>query len=85
MVQQPGLFADQDDEAPPEPSRDPAIPEARSPRADGSPWSMARKELPVPLDNDLVARVPYPMTEEDFDLLIDTLQLWKKRLVQAGA
>ncbi len=46
------------------------------------PWSMARRELPVPLDNDLVARVPYPMTEEDFALLIDTLQLWKKRLVQ---
>ena len=45
------------------------------------PWSMARRELPVPLDNDLVARVPYPMTEEDFLLLIDTLQLWKKRLV----
>ena len=39
---------------------------------------MARRELPVPLDNDLVARVPYPMTEEDFLLLIDTLQLWKK-------
>ena len=47
----------------------------------GGPWSMARRELPVPLDNDLVARVPYPMTEEDFLLLIDTLQLWKKRLV----
>lgn len=40
------------------------------------------KELPVPLDNDLVARVPYPMTEEDFTLLIATLQLWKKRLVR---
>ncbi len=54
-----------------------------SPSREGSgPWSMARRELPVPLDNDLVARVPYPMTEEDFLLLIDTLQLWKKRLVQ---
>ena len=50
-------------------------------REDG-PWSMARRELPVPLDNDLVARVPYPMTEEDFALLMDTLQLWKKRLVR---
>ena len=48
----------------------------------GSPWSVPRRELPVPLDNGLVASVPYPMTEEDFALLIDTLQLWKKRLVQ---
>ncbi len=43
-----------------------------------------RKELPVPLDGDRVALVPYPMTEEDFSLLIATLQLWKKRLVRAG-
>ena len=41
-----------------------------------------RRELPVPLDNGMVASVPYPMTEEDFELLIGTLQLWKKRLVQ---
>ncbi len=56
--------------------------ESAAPRDGSAPWSMARRELPVPLDNDLVARVPYPMTEEDFLLLIDTLQLWKKRLVQ---
>ncbi len=55
--------------------------EEMPPREGSAPWSMARRELPVPLDNDLVARVPYPMTEEDFLLLIDTLQLWKKRLV----
>ena len=60
----------------------PARPES-APR-EAVPWSMARKELPVPLDNDLVARVPYPMSEDDFELLIGTLQLWKKRLVQAG-
>ena len=53
------------------------------PDAAGGPWSMARRELPVPLDNGLVARVPYPMSEEDFSLLLDTLQLWKKRLVRA--
>ncbi len=52
-----------------------------APRDAGSPWSTARRELPVPLDNGMVATVPYPMTEEDFLLLIDTLQLWKKRLV----
>ena len=48
------------------------------------PWSAARRELPVPLDNGMVATVPYPMTEEDFLLLIDTLQLWKKRLVHSS-
>ncbi len=43
------------------------------------------RELPVPLDGDKVVRVPYPMTEEDFALLIDTLQLWKRRLVRSAA
>ena len=43
------------------------------------------RELPVPLDGDKVVRVPYPMTEEDFSLLIDTLQLWKRRLVRPTA
>ena len=38
-------------------------------------------ELPVPIADGMVARVPYPMSEEDFDLLIGTLQLWKKKLV----
>jgi hypothetical protein len=58
-------------------------PKAPAP-ADAASASMpiVRRELPVPLDNDLVARVPYPMTEEDFLLLIETLQLWKKRLVR---
>lgn len=40
-----------------------------------------QRELVVPLDNDLVVRVPYPMSEDDFDLLIETLHLWKRRLV----
>ena len=65
-----------------EPSgRGPLAP-APSARREPAPFSLARKELPVPLDHDLVARVPYPMSEEDFELLIGTLQLWKKRLVQ---
>lgn len=60
----------------------PATPPAPTGKDSGNPWSMPRRELPVPLDNGLVASVPYPMTEEDFSLLIDTLQLWRKRLVQ---
>lgn len=42
----------------------------------------SHKELPVPLENGSVAWVPYPMSEEDFSLLMDTLMLWKKRLVK---
>ena len=78
-------------EASPEASREDPLPKDRSSRPgegtprEAAPWSMARKELPVPLDHDLVARVPYPMSEEDFELLIGTLQLWKKRLVQSAA
>ena len=60
----------------------PAAPETAE---NGGSWSLPRRELPVPLDNGLVASVPYPMTEEDFALLIDTLQLWKKRLVHPPA
>lgn len=38
-------------------------------------------ELPIPLGNGHVARVPFPMTEEDFNLFVGTLNLWKKKLV----
>ena len=79
------MFNDEDEDQPVPTRREPAAADLRPSRPEAAPWSVARKELPVPLDNDLVARVPYPMTEEDFDLLIDTLQLWKKRLVQPGA
>ena len=84
--QQPSLFDEgrADHEPPAEISPHTARSAQQDSPREGVPWSMARKELPVPLDNDLVARVPYPMSEEDFDLLIDTLQLWKKRLVQPG-
>ena len=85
------LFGERDEAAYAEDERftEEALPVRRPPAAaappaqeNNGPWSMPRRELPVPLDNGLVASVPYPMTEEDFALLIDTLQLWKKRLVQ---
>lgn len=40
------------------------------------------QELPILVDHGLVARIPFPMSEEAFDLLIGTLNLWKKKLVQ---
>lgn len=41
-------------------------------------------QLPIPVA-DGVALVPFPMTEDDFDLFIGTLQLWKKKLVRTLA
>ena len=87
---QPSLFGggiDEEDDFDGAPLAEETLAPVRASRAgqegrEDGPWSMARRELPVPLDNDLVARVPYPMTEEDFALLMDTLQLWKKRLVR---
>jgi hypothetical protein len=39
------------------------------------------QELPILVGaSNRVARIPFPMTEDDFELLIGTLNLWKKRL-----
>lgn len=40
------------------------------------------QELPILVDHGQVARIPFPMSEEAFDLLIGILNLWKKKLVQ---
>ena len=39
--------------------------------------------ITIPMSNG-VATVPYPMTEEDFEMLVQTLNLWKPRLVKNG-
>jgi hypothetical protein len=44
--------------------------------------SITASELPVPIGENLIARVPFPMSEEDFDLFIGTLNLWKKKLTK---
>lgn len=59
--------------------------EAHAVRRDGN----VRKEVPMTFDQELpilvgenrVARIPFPMTEDDFTLLIGTLNLWKKKLL----
>jgi hypothetical protein len=38
-------------------------------------------ELPIPIAGG-VARIPFPMTEDDFELFIGTLNLWKKKIVR---
>jgi len=42
-------------------------------------------ELSVPLGNGLAVKVPFPMTLDDFDLLLGSLNLWKKKLVLEDA
>lgn len=44
--------------------------------------SITPNELPVPIGDNMVARVPFPMSEEDFKLFIDTLTLWKNKLTK---
>lgn len=43
---------------------------------------VAANELPVPIGDNLIARIPFPMSEEDFELFIGTLNLWRKKLVR---
>jgi hypothetical protein len=43
------------------------------------------QELPILVGNNRVARIPFPMTADDFDLLIGTLNLWKKKLLAPKA
>ena len=43
---------------------------------------VSAQEMPILVGPGKVARVPFPMTEEDFDLFIGTLNLWKKKLIK---
>lgn len=47
--------------------------------------TIALNELPVLVGDGRVAKIPFPMTEEDFELLIQTLGLWRKRLIEPHA
>jgi hypothetical protein len=40
------------------------------------------QEMPILVGPGMVARIPFPMTEEHFELFVGTLQLWKKKLVK---
>jgi hypothetical protein len=46
-----------------------------------SPMSSTTQELPILVGVDRIARIPFPMAEDDFDMLIKTLNLWKEKLV----
>lgn len=40
-------------------------------------------ELPILVGNSGIAKIPFPMSEDDFELLIGTLTLWKKKIVSS--
>jgi hypothetical protein len=44
--------------------------------------SHTEQELPILVGPNRIARIPFPMTNDDFELLIGTLNLWRKRLVK---
>jgi hypothetical protein len=43
--------------------------------------SSTTQELPILVGVNRIARIPFPMAEDDFDMLIKTLNLWKEKLV----
>lgn len=88
----PGDFEDVDEVKPPMPERSAiaattapqrSIPSADQPETPLSRVALLSQELPILVDHGQVARIPFPMSEEAFDLLIGTLNLWKKKLVQS--
>lgn len=87
----PGDFEDIDEVKPPMPEwsalATATVAQRSIPSADQSETPLTRttpinQELPILVDHGQVARIPFPMSEEAFDLLIGTLNLWKKKLVQ---
>ena len=65
-------------------TRTPAVPSPRKPQFYGSgsatPIVPALDELSLPLESGKVIRIP-KMTEDDYDLFLETLQLWKRRII----
>ncbi len=51
-------------------------------RKAASPMNPGAQELPILVGPNLVARIPFPMSEDNFELLLGTLNLWKKQIVQ---
>lgn len=40
------------------------------------------RTLSIPMSRYRIAQIPFPLTEEDFEMLWATLALWKKRMLQ---
>ncbi len=48
----------------------------------GTATAIQPGELPIPIGEGRIARVPFPISEEDFELFVETLKLWKRKLVR---
>lgn len=74
-----------DDNVPNEEDRDKAAVNTQTVDKRGSQGGLQSmtldQELPILVGGNRVARIPFPMTDDDFDLLIGTLNLWKKKLL----
>jgi len=68
----------------PPPSTAPANGGTEAPPS-GSTDLVKLNELAVPIGDGMVARVPYPISDEDFELFVATLKLWKRKLVKTPA
>ncbi len=43
------------------------------------------QEMPLSIGPNMVARIPFPLSEDDFKFLLDALNLYKKKLVSRPA
>lgn len=43
----------------------------------------ANSEIPIFLDNNKFVKIPYPLSEDDYDLMMEQLKVLKKRLVKS--
>jgi hypothetical protein len=79
---------DKSEDSQPEPERpaNTSKPDASTPPPERSQperkMNLSVQEMPILVGPDMVAKIPFPMSEEDFDLFVGTLQLWKKKLVK---
>lgn len=64
----------------PAPAATPAAPAVSAVKTQMVTHAITVNELPVPIGENLIARIPFPMSEEDFELFVGTLNLWKKKL-----
>lgn len=62
---------------------DPVKPEDKTRVAQSDSPTPGLKGFDFPLSNGTATiRIPYPIEEEDFDFLLETLNLWKKKLIK---
>lgn len=56
--------------------------EAKTSSQSGGGTMTLDQELPILVGANRVAKIPFPMTNEDFELLLETLKIWKKKIVR---